>query len=549
MNFRFAVLAAFLLITSLVPAHAEEGSRVILVLDASGSMRGKIDGKTKMDIAKDVVAKLVANWKPEDELGLVSYGHREKGSCEDIEVLREPGTLDAASYMDAVNALNPKGKTPMTAAVRMAAEALQYTEKKATVILVSDGIETCDPNPCAVAEELEKLGVGLTVHTVGFGLDDKGAVAQLKCLAEKTGGTYSTANNARELQKALAKTVAAPPPEPAPVVIANNFIGHVSMAKGVELPEKFNQPSWRFFESVNGEKGELINTEYNPDVKVNLPHEGEFIVEVREDVASISFPVKIENGKVTKMDVSLEAGIVNFEGYMDDETPLPEGNGTWEIFDGGTNRLDTKYGPTIAVMANAGTHRIELTLGTAHVEQNVEFVAGQILSQKMSLGAGVIEVSAVFSEGGQPVPEGAAMELNKGEPDLDGKYPHIATDYGAPTKFKAPAGKYQVVVFKDYAKAITAVELAAGAVQKVVVNMNAGYLNIKAPGATSFVISSAEKDLAGERQYIGTEYGEELNKAFTAGTYHVVVHGADDVVLAEKDIEIKAGARSEITVP
>ena len=42
---------------------------------------------------------------------------------------------------------------------------------------------------CAVAEELEKLGVDLTVHTVGFGLDNQGAVAQLQCLAEKTGGT------------------------------------------------------------------------------------------------------------------------------------------------------------------------------------------------------------------------------------------------------------------------------------------------------------------------------------------------------------------------
>ncbi len=62
----------------------------------------------------------------------------------------------------------------MTQAIRQAAEALKYTEKQATVILVSDGIETCDPDPCAVADELEKTGVGLTVHTVGFGLDDKG---------------------------------------------------------------------------------------------------------------------------------------------------------------------------------------------------------------------------------------------------------------------------------------------------------------------------------------------------------------------------------------
>ena len=191
------LVATFLLSLFLATAASAEGQRVILVLDASGSMWGKIGGNTKIDIAKEVVGKVVGKWKAEDELGLVAYGHRKKGACDDIETLIEPGPLDAGAYMAAVKAISPKGKTPMTEAIRQAAEALKYTEKKATVILVSDGIETCDPDPCAVADELEKAGVGLTVHTVGFGLDDKGAVAQLKCLAEKTGGISIIAENAR----------------------------------------------------------------------------------------------------------------------------------------------------------------------------------------------------------------------------------------------------------------------------------------------------------------------------------------------------------------
>ena len=165
-----------------------EGQRVILVLDASGSMWGQINGKAKMDIAKDVVGKVLSTWKPEDDLGLVVYGHREKGSCTDIETVWQPAPLNIDEYMAPVIALSPKGKTPMTKAVRQAAEALKYTEQKSTVILVSDGLETCGEDPCAVARELEKSGVALTVHTVGFGLDDKGAVAQLKCMAEETGG-------------------------------------------------------------------------------------------------------------------------------------------------------------------------------------------------------------------------------------------------------------------------------------------------------------------------------------------------------------------------
>ena len=552
MNFRFAVLAAFLFLLSASALRAAEGARVVLVLDASGSMWGQIDGKSKMEIAKEVVGKIVAQWKPQDELGLVAYGHREKGSCTDIEVLREPGKLDAADYMRAVNALSPKGKTPMTAAVRMAAEALKYTEKKATVILVSDGLETCDPNPCAVAEELEKLGVELTVHTVGFGLDDKGAVAQLKCLAEKTGGTYTTANNAAELQKALTKTVAptpAPAPAPKPAAVAFNFVGHVVMAEGVELPEKFNQPAWEFFEVSNGEKGAHVATEYNADLKTNLPHEGDFIARISDDAAFLEVPFKIEKGKATKLDVSLEAGLVKFTGLMDDATAMTDDGAAWQLFDAAGDNPATKYGASTMFLTNASTRKVALSLGTARVEQDVVFAAGKTVEQKMSLGAGVIEVSAVFSQGGQAVPEGAAIELHKGEADLDGKHEHIATDYAAPSRFKAPAGKYQIVVTRDYATASAAVELKSGGMQKVEVNLNAGYLNVKAAGATSIVIFSGEKDLSGERRNLGTEYGEELNKAFNAGSYHVVVYGAGDAVMAEKDVEIKAGARAEVSVP
>ena len=364
MNFRTVLLAVFLFILALVPAQAQEGSRVILVLDASGSMWGQIDGTAKMEIAKDVVGRVVGAWKPENELGLVAYGHREKGSCEDIEVLREPGPLDAGDYMNAVSALNPKGKTPMTAAVRMAAESLKYTERKASVILVSDGIETCGLDPCAVAEELEKLGVDLTVHTVGFGLDNQGAVAQLKCLAEKTGGTYTTAENASELEAALTKTVeAAPAPPPEPVAAEFNLRGHVVMAEGVELSQGYDSPTWQFFDIANGEKAGVVHTEYGADIKINLPRTGDFIVVISDDSAVLEFPLTLEEGKVTEPRVSLEAGIIRLSGTMDGTAPMTDGSTTWELLDSGGKVMATKYGPEAAFLVNAGSYKVRLSLG------------------------------------------------------------------------------------------------------------------------------------------------------------------------------------------
>lgn len=201
---RSALIAAALSLS--FTAAAEE--RVVLVLDASGSMWGQIEGRSKVEIARETVAGLVGEWKPENSLGLVAYGHRRKGDCADIETLIESGPLDSAAFLRQVNALNPKGMTPLSAAVMQAAESLRHVEQKATVILVSDGEETCNLDPCQVGRELEAAGVDFTAHVIGFDVAKPQHQAQLRCLAENTGGRYFNARNADELSGALGAVVA-----------------------------------------------------------------------------------------------------------------------------------------------------------------------------------------------------------------------------------------------------------------------------------------------------------------------------------------------------
>ncbi len=203
-----------------LPVMAQEAPNTILVLDASGSMWGQIDGKAKITIAQEVVGSLLDSLPADQNLGLTVYGHRTKGDCTDIETVVSPGPGTRDAIRAAVMGIKPKGKTPMTDAVIAAAEALKYTEDAATVILVSDGIETCNPDPCAAAKLLEEAGVNFTAHVVGFDVaGDPQAQAQLQCLAENTGGQYRGASNAAELATALTEVVAAepvPPAEPLP---------------------------------------------------------------------------------------------------------------------------------------------------------------------------------------------------------------------------------------------------------------------------------------------------------------------------------------------
>jgi len=198
--------AAWLLATA--PAAMAQGpSAKMLVLDASGSMWGEVGGQTKIQIAREVVGTILDDWQAETQLGLTVYGHRVKGDCSDIEVLLPVAPVDAMRFRGTVDAIHPLGMTPLSDAVIQAAKELRYTTQRATVVLISDGKETCNRDPCEVGRRLEEAGLDFTAHVIGFDVVDHRTQEQLRCLAENTGGSYRTAEDAAGLRDALSHAV------------------------------------------------------------------------------------------------------------------------------------------------------------------------------------------------------------------------------------------------------------------------------------------------------------------------------------------------------
>lgn len=182
-------------------AAQDENRDVMVVFDMSGSMWGQVDGMAKVEIARTAFDGLLTDWDTNNtRTGLIAYGHRERGNCADIETLATPG--DGSDIATLVAGLTPIGMTPLSDAVRQAAEVLRFTEEAATVVLLSDGVENCSADPCAVGAELEALGLDFTAHVIGFDIAD-GDKAQLQCLADTTGGQYFDASDAGELANAM----------------------------------------------------------------------------------------------------------------------------------------------------------------------------------------------------------------------------------------------------------------------------------------------------------------------------------------------------------
>ena len=259
--------ALFIALASAAPA--QDTGNTILVMDGSGSMWGQIEGVNKIVIARDVVGDLLDTLPSDQGLGLTVYGHRERGNCADIETVVAPGQDTKARIRDAVNAINPRGKTPMTDAIIAAAQALRFTEERATVILISDGIETCNPDPCAAARALEEAGIDFTAHVVGFDVTDPEALAQMQCLASETGGQFFTAANARELADALTLVVAEPVFVPQTVTLVG-----VLTPGGTEITDSIR---W----NILPQAGANVDGT-GPGFAVDLPQGGYDVVGIRE---------------------------------------------------------------------------------------------------------------------------------------------------------------------------------------------------------------------------------------------------------------------------
>jgi len=192
------------------PAVSLNDRSVQIVVDASRSMWGQIDGVSKMQITKETLEE-VSYWLPADvDLALRAYGDTsavESNNCTDSSLLVPFSELNRDPIRRAIAALKPTGQTPIAYALNQAGRDFGTIDSDRAIVLVSDGIESCGGDPVQAARDLREQGI--IVHLIGFGMGnarDEDA-ASLRAVANASGGRYVTASSAAELKTALAQTV------------------------------------------------------------------------------------------------------------------------------------------------------------------------------------------------------------------------------------------------------------------------------------------------------------------------------------------------------
>lgn len=209
----FALLSAFFF-SKLAMAEDEPEPGPIymeLILDASNSMNEELEGVSKMQTAKGVIASLANTLDPNIQLGLRIYGNNfdplgtKEKACQDSTLVIGFGADNRAQIVQAVQNAKATGYTPIAYSLSQSPnDFASVSGGKKIIVLVSDGKESCGGDPCAIAKELKSKGLDVVVNPIGFAVDEE-TKQQLRCIAQATGGQYYDAKDAAALAETFKK--------------------------------------------------------------------------------------------------------------------------------------------------------------------------------------------------------------------------------------------------------------------------------------------------------------------------------------------------------
>lgn len=554
--FVFGSILLWALCTSVSIAQDKEAVSsahdTMIVLDASGSMWGQIEGEAKISIAKNVVGDMLTEWDDNIGLGLIAYGHRRKGDCSDIETLVSVADGTAANVSTKVKTLNPKGKTPITASLRKAADALKYKENGATVILVSDGLETCNADPCALAKELEASGVDFTAHIIGFGLKEE-EFKSLQCIATETGGNYFTANTADELTGALKETV-----ETAKKTGARGLKAFAAACEDC-APYKDVTFHWSVYglDEQDNKTGKAIDSGVTQGHLMNIKP-GRYYLEGRLDFNSNISGGKIievkDEGLTTEVLV-IPAGVVNISAISNEGGAAVKSNINYGFYGpqdekGKRVRYAISTSSSDTLWLPEGDIFVSASHGKAKASQDITIKAGKDTSLILDMKVGYLNVSARLSEDSE-VLKGSKIWVNTAGTGTSSSNSVDYITHHKVARFILSEGDYVVTSNPGDAVGRIDATVTAGEINNVTITIDGGSVKLLAGyeegqpinGIDWVILDTQGKKVAASSRFQSSRPTFILN----SGKYTARVEKKYETV-ASIDFEITAGVKEDIFI-
>jgi len=498
------------------PAAAEETpapvpQSTIIVVDGSRSMKETIGPNSKIDSVRSVLSKSIAAQGGKRPLGLVAFGHRKASDCSDIEGLAEPGALKGAAAQALLDKIQPAGEAPIATAVEAAAK-LGAAGQPLSVILISDGQDSCKADPCAAAKALKQQNEDLRIHVVGLNAQAQ-AVQPLACMAESTGGKFIAATNEAGFGVALGAVFAAIDAPAAPPVTAPAVIG--------AAPPSAVPPQMPPRTSAAPAKSRAIA----PGASAISKSGGTNNVNTAESIIEVRPPEPVPEPPAQPVPVSFHA--LATEGGARLRSGL-----IWRVFnaqakdDGGFELISTHREAAPSMTLLPGEYLVNAAYGLSNLTKKVKIDGSGANNETFVLNTGGLMLRAVLADG-QECPEGEVeFDIQSDERDQFGKRETILADAKPKKIVRLNAGAYHITSLYGDANANVGVDVTVepGRVTQATIKHTGAKITFR------LVQSRGGEALTDTKWQILTSAGDTVKSTVGALPTHILAAGSYAVI-------------------
>ncbi len=501
------------------PGNAAGRPNAVLILDASSSMWGHIDKINKILIARNALADSFLKYNGQINMGLVAYGHRRATSCADVETLQKLAPLDGPTASGIINQVTPKGSTPISRALKVAAQQFTGLSGPKNIILIADGLDTCQQDPCSTASALKSIDSSIRIHVIAFDRKNLGKLKALRCVSSLTGGLFSSATSEPGLKLALSETMVA-------------SMSSDTTVTGSTLKPKdknvINLQGWKRVPTGagGGNRGRVefdlsgdkpVKRVYNPS---NPSAAQRFNAAGQQGVAAGLTPITL-------------TALLNDGGL-----PI-QNNLVWRIFSSKPDKkgkyklLSThrEASPTAALAP--GEYLINSSYGRAYLTKKIAIKLNQPVNEIFVMNAGGLRLESVMANGA-PVPHHTvAYTIYSDERDQFGTRQKVISDAKPGLIIRLNGGIYHIVSRYGDANAIVSadVTIEPGKLTEATINHTAAKVTFK------LVYARGGEALAGTQWSIMTPQGDVVKNSAGALPTHILAAG-NYVIMARRSGQI-----------
>jgi hypothetical protein len=468
---------------AVMPARAQNApvqNETVLILGHANSMWSKMDGGQKIKVLRGAVASMLRAQEGKLDLGVVTFGAQKPKSCDAIDTVKPIGPIKAAADIKAIEAANPKGSASVAASLTAAAKLFKTQSGAQSIILVSDSMDECKADPCAIAAELKEKAPRTIIHFIALGEKSEETLAELACVPEQTGGVFAAAQNEAELNEALQKTFqlaalgTSEDPEGLPMPPVAPPVGADLGAPGQKptstepgtlalsaILAKDSQTLtsgliWRIYDGRVHDDGSyrLLQTIREPRPTTTLPG-GEYLVNAAYGRANVTKRMTVWPDKQLDDVFNLNAGGLRLYATLAKQPLLSEQSLTFDVYSdesdqfGNRRKVIAGAKSGVVMRLNGGTYRVESTYGdgNAVIEAEVTVEPGKLTEATVDHQAGKVTFRLVQKPGGEALAD-TIWNIYSGDGQL------VKKSGGAFPSHVLAAGSYEVRVEhgqKEYA--------------------------------------------------------------------------------------------------